>query len=89
MLTQVTKLSHAQRVSLATLLTLAGVGGMELGHLATGTSPALEISYFAIPGVLAFLLFRTGKERALAFVLLTLVGFLGVATIVFIALTPR
>jgi hypothetical protein len=89
MLAQVTKLSHGQRASLATLLTLVGVGGMELAHAASGTSPALEISYFAIPGALAFLLFNTVKERALAFVLLTLIGFLGVATIWFIALTPR
>ena len=40
-------------------------------------------------GALAFLLFNTLKERALAFALLTLIGLLGVATIWFIALKPR
>jgi hypothetical protein len=81
------KLSRAKRVSLATLLTLAGVVGMEVAHFSTGTSAALQASRFAIPGAIALLFFESWTERAIAFVLLTLVGFAGVATAIFLYLT--
>jgi hypothetical protein len=80
-------LSRAQRASLTTLLTLAGVVGVEVAHFSTGSSAALEASRFAIPCALALLFFDSWTERAIAFVLLTLVGFAGVATAIFLYLT--
>jgi putative effector of murein hydrolase LrgA (UPF0299 family) len=59
-------LSHAQRVSLAILLTMLAVGALEVAHFSSGTSLVLEVGYFAIPAVVAVTLFRTLKERAVA-----------------------
>ena len=72
-------LSHAQRVSLATLLTMLAVGALEAAHFSHGTSLALEMGYFAIPAAFAVIFFKSMKERAVAFVLLTVAGFLAVA----------
>lgn len=80
-------LSHAQRVSLATLLTMFAVGALEVAHFSSGTSLVLEVGYFAIPAVVAVTLFRTLKERAVAFVLLTFAGFLAVAGAILFYLT--
>ena len=69
-------LSRGQRVSLATLLTMFAVGGLEIAHFSSGTTPLLEVGYFAIPAVVAVTLFETLKARTVAFVLLTAAGFL-------------
>ena len=71
-------LSRGQRVSLATLLTMFAVGGLEIAHFSSGTTPLLEVGYFAIPAAIAIALFETMKARTVAFVLLTAVGFLAV-----------
>ncbi|MBC7506759.1 MAG: hypothetical protein H7267_13715 [Sandarakinorhabdus sp.] len=81
-------LSHAQRVSLATLLTMFAVGALEIAHFSHGTSLLLEVGYFAIPALVAAALFETLKVRAVAFVLLTVAGFLAVAAAIFYYLTP-
>lgn len=88
-MTLVALLTRPQRVSAAILLTLAGVVGIEVAHFSSGTSVVLEVSYFAIPAVLAFALFETWRERVIAFALLTLLGFIGVAAAIFAFLTPR
>ena len=74
---------------MATLLTLAGVVAMEVAHFSSGTSPALEISYFAIPAVLAVGLFEKLRQRIIAFILLTLVGFAGAGAAIITYLTRR
>ena len=81
------ELTHAQRVSLATLLTMVAVGALEIAHFSHGTSLLLEVGYFAIPAMVAAALFKTLKERVVAFVLLTVAGFLGVAAAIFFYLT--
>ena len=81
-------LSHAKRVSLATLLTMLAVGALEIAHFSRGTSLLLEVGYFAIPAMVAVALFKTLKERAVAFVLLTAAGFLAVAAAIFFYMTP-
>jgi hypothetical protein len=88
-MTRLTWLSHGQRASLATLLTLVGVVAMEVAHFSSGTSPALEVSRFAIPALLSFGLFKTLKQRITAFILLTLIGLAGTGAAVIIYLTPR
>jgi putative effector of murein hydrolase LrgA (UPF0299 family) len=81
------RLSHSQRVSLAVLITMLAVGALEVAHFSSGTSVLLEVGYFAIPAVVAVTFFSTLRERVVAFVMLTLVGFLAVAGTVFFYLT--
>jgi hypothetical protein len=81
-----TRLSRSQRASIAALLTLAGVVGMEVAHFSSGDTLVLEVSYFAIPAILALLLFDKVKERAIAFVLLTGVGLVGVGLAIYVYL---
>ena len=88
MLTSLAFLSHARRVSLATLLTMFAVTVLEIAHFARGTSPVLEAGFFVIPAAFALGLFTGFKERVLAFLLLTAVGFLAVFTTLFFTLTP-
>lgn len=80
-------LSHQQRVSLATLLTMLAVGALEIAHFASGTSPVLEVGHFAIPALIAFVFFKTLKERAIALLLLTAAGFLAVTASIWFYLT--
>lgn len=72
-------LSHAQRVSLATLLTMLAVGALEITHITRGTPLLLGVGFFAIPAMVAAALFETFRQRAVAFVFLTAAGFLAVA----------
>lgn len=81
-------LSHAQRASLATLLTMLAVCALEIAHFSHGTSLLLEVSYFAIPAMVAVAFFKTVKERAVAFVLLTAAGLLAVAVAIIFSMTP-
>ena len=81
-------LSHAQRVSLATLLTMLAVGVLEIAHFSRGTSLLLGVGYFAIPAMVAAALFKTLKERAVALVFLTAAGFLSVAVTILFYATP-
>ena len=80
-------LSHAQRVSLATLVTMVAAAALEVAHFWTGAPLVLEMGYFAIPAVVALTFFTTLRERAVAFALLTLASFLAVAGAIFIYLT--
>ena len=80
-----TKLSHDQRVSLDALVVMFGVGALEISHFSSGSSLLLQIGYFAIPALIAMLIFSSAKERIRAFILL---GFLKVATAIFVCLTP-
>ena len=82
-----TKFSHSQRVSLSALLVIFGVGAMETAHFSSGSSLLREIGYFAIPALVAILFFNATKERVWAFILLVLLGFLTVATAIFVYLT--
>jgi hypothetical protein len=80
-------LSHAQRVSLATLVTMAAVSALEAAHFSSGTSLVLEMGYFVIPALVALAFFTASRERALAFVFLTLVGLLAAAAAIDFHLT--
>jgi|GEM_PF-7076225 len=80
-------LSHQQRVALATLLTMLAVVALEVAHFSRGTSLVLEVGYFAIPAAAALVFFKTLKERAIAFVLLTTAGFLAAAAAIWSYLT--
>ena len=59
---------------------------MEVAHFSSGDTLVLEVSYFAIPAILALLLFDKVKERAIAFVLLTGVGLVGVGLAIYVYL---
>ena len=80
-------LNHAQRVSLAVLVTMFAVGGLEIAHFWRGTSIVLEVGYFAIPATVTLALFKTLKERAVLFVVLTIAGFLAAGAAIAFYLT--
>lgn len=81
-------LSHAQRVSLAVLVTTLAVGGLEIAHFSRGTSIVLEAGYFFIPAIVALSFFKAWNERAVAFVILTAIGFLAAGALIAFYLTP-
>ena len=83
------RFSRSQRVSLAALLVMFGVGALEIAHFSSGSSLLLEIGYFAIPALVAILVFNSAKERVWAFLLLVVLGFLAVGTAIFGYFTPR
>ena len=70
------------RVMSAAIVTAMLVVALELVSIARPAGPLIQAAYFLIPGIVAGLFFRGWIERFIAFVLLTIFGFLAAAAVV-------